>query len=193
MKVMLAREYGEDASIQISQIFVEGFYQWLKFFSKDKEKLINAFKHIFNLDVIYVAVIDDKIAGMTACNDGKEKTIHFNKKELKEYLGFLMGNITYYVLRKEFITKTYPFPITVGMGSIEFVATSTDHRSKGVATSIMKHIFENTSFKDYVLEVADTNTNAVNLYTKLGYKEFMRIKEKHSKQSGINYLVYMKY
>jgi len=193
MKVMLAREYGEDASIQISQIFVEGLYQWLKYFSKDKEKLINAFKHIFNLDVIYVAVIDDKIVGMTACNDGKEKTIHFNKKELKKYLGFFMGNITYYVLRKEFITKTYPFPITEGMGSVEFVATSTDHRSKGVATSIMKHIFENTSFKDYVLEVADTNTNAVSLYTKLGYKEFMRIKEKHTKQSGINYLVYMKY
>jgi ribosomal protein S18 acetylase RimI-like enzyme len=44
-----------------------------------------------------------------------------------------------------------------------------------------------------VLEVADTNLNAVNLYTKLGFKEFKRVEEKHSKASGINYLVYMKY
>jgi ribosomal protein S18 acetylase RimI-like enzyme len=193
MKIMLAEEYGIEAKTQLSKIFVDAFYQWLQFFSKDKEKLIKAFSHIFNLHVIYVAVIDGKIAGMIACNDGKEFTVSFNKKELKNHLGFFMGSITYIVLRKQFNKTPYPFQITEGMGAVEFVATSADHRGKGVATSIMKYIFDNTSFKEYVLEVADTNTNAVRLYEKLGYKEFMSKKEKHSKRSGIDYLLYMKY
>ena len=79
------------------------------------------------------------------------------------------------------------------MGMVEFVAVSAKYRGQGVATAIMKHIFAVTPYEVYALEVADTNTNAVKLYEKLGYTEFMRIKQKHSKQSGVDYLVYMKY
>lgn len=79
------------------------------------------------------------------------------------------------------------------MGTVEFVATSTEYRSKGVASSIINHIFETTPYNEYVLEVADTNEKAVRLYEKLGFSEFMRVKEKHSKQSGINNLLYLKY
>ena len=75
--------------------------------------------------------------------------------------------------------------------AIEFVGTAINHRSKGVASSIMKYIFDNTEYIKYVLEVADTNYNAIRLYEKLGFKEFLRIKQKHSKHSGVNYLVYM--
>lgn len=37
-----------------------------------------------------------------------------------------------------------------------------------------------------------TNMKAVKLYEKLGYSEFLRIRQKHSKQIGVNNLVYMK-
>jgi ribosomal protein S18 acetylase RimI-like enzyme len=43
------------------------------------------------------------------------------------------------------------------------------------------------------LEVADTNTNAFELYKKLGYKEIYRKKQIFGKYIGINYLVYMKH
>jgi ribosomal protein S18 acetylase RimI-like enzyme len=50
------------------------------------------------------------------------------------------------------------------MGLIEFVATSDRYRGQGVATTIINHIINTTPYKEYALEVADTNTNAVKLY-----------------------------
>ena len=192
MKIILASEYGNEAKIKISKIFVDGFYQWLNFFSKDKDKLTKAFSHMFNLEIFYVAVIDGEIAGIAACTDGKAASVHLDRAELRKHLGFFMGTLTFYILKREFEEKGYPFEITNGMGMVEFVATSTKYRGQGVASEIMKYIFNTTPYDVYSLEVADTNTNAVKLYEKLGYSEFLRIKQKHSKQSGVNNLVYMK-
>lgn len=193
MKIIRASEFDNDAKMKISKIFVDGFYQWLVFFSKDKDKLTNAFRHMFNLDVFYVAVIDGDIAGIMACTDGKVPSVHLESKELKKYLGYFRGTIAYSILKHEFEEKKYPFEIEKDMGMVEFVATSINHRGQGVATVIMNYIFDSTPYNVYALEVADTNTNAVKLYEKLGYKEFLRIKQKHNKHSGINHLVYMKY
>jgi ribosomal protein S18 acetylase RimI-like enzyme len=195
MEIIHASEFGNsnDTKMEISKIFVDGFFQWLHFFSKDKDKLVKAFSHMFNLDVFYVVVSDREIAGITACTDGRVSSVHLESKELKKHLGFFMGIIAYSVLKREFEEKQYPFEIEEGMGMVEFVATSTKYRGQGVATSIMNYIFDSTPYGVYALEVADTNTNAVKLYEKLGYSEFLRIKQKHSKRSGVNHLVYMKY
>lgn len=193
MKIIRASEFGNDAKMKISEIFVDGFYQWLIFFSGDKEKLSKAFQHMFNLEVFYVAVIDDEIAGIAACTDGKVSSVKLEGKELKKHLGFFMGTIAYIILKREFEEKQYPFRIEKGMGMVEFVATSTKYRGQGVATAIMHYIFSVTPYDLYALEVADTNTNAVNLYEKIGFAEFFRVKQKYSKKSGVNNLVYMKY
>lgn len=193
MNVVRANELGNRAKDKMSDIFVDGFYQWLKFFSKDKRRLTKAFSHMFNLDVFYIAVIDDEIAGMAACTDGKAPSVRLDSKELKKHLGLVKGSITYFVLKREFEDRSYPFEIAEGMGMVEFVATSENHRSKGVATAIIKEIIKSTPHTEYVLEVADTNTTAVKLYEKLGFSEFMRVKQKHSERSGVNHLVYMKY
>ncbi len=193
MKIIRASEFENDTRMKISKIFVDGFFQWLNFFSKDKDKLTKAFSHMFSLEVFYVAVIDDEIAGIAACTDGKVSSVHIESKELKKHLGFFVGTIAHSVLKREFEEKPYPFEIEKGMGMIEFVATLTKYRGQGVATAIMNYIFDSTPYGIYALEVADTNTNAVKLYERLGYTEFLRIKQKHSKQSGVNYLVYMKF
>ncbi len=168
MKIIRAIEFGNstNAAMEISTIFVEGFYQWLHFFSKDKDKLIRAFAHMFQLDTFYAAVIDGELAGITACTDGKQPVV---------------------------VLKKYPFAIKKEMGMIEFVATSPRHRGQGIASAVIGHIIASTPYREYALEVADTNINAVKLYEKLGFREFMRVKQKNSKQSGINHLVYMKY
>lgn len=192
MKIIKACEIDRNIRLQISTVFVEGFHQWLKFFSKDKEKLARAFAHMFNLDVFYVAMEGDAVAGITACTDGVAKCVHLEKQPLRQHLGFLMGTITHVILKKQFEEKPYPFAIPAGMGTIEFVATAPKHRGKGVAMELIGHIIAAEPYAEYVLEVADTNTSAVRLYEKLGFAEFMRVKEKHSKQSGVNFLVYMK-
>ncbi len=51
MKIIRSNEFDNDTKTKISEIFVDVFFQWLKYFSKDKDKLTRAFSHMFNLDV----------------------------------------------------------------------------------------------------------------------------------------------
>lgn len=192
MEIKRASEIGESARKKISDIFVGGFMQWLQYFSKDAEKLSRAFAHMFVLEAFYVAVVDGEIAGITACTDGKTPPVRLQPSELRRHLGFVMGSIAGMMLKRELENHPYPFPIEPGTGSVEFVATDGNYRGKGVASAIIRHIISDTPYSAYVLEVADTNTSAVRLYEKLGFREFLRVPHKYSKQSGINHLVYMK-
>ncbi len=78
-----------DVRKQMSEIFAEGFTQWLGYFSKDELIIAKAFAHMFVLDQFYVAIINDKVAGIAACTDGKTSSVRLNKKELREHLGSL--------------------------------------------------------------------------------------------------------
>lgn len=183
-----------DVRKQMSEIFAEGFIKWLGFFSKDKAILANAFAHMFVLDQFYVAVENDKVAGFTACTDGKTLSVKLNKQELRKHLGFIKGSLADLFLKNEFEAAYENFPPNTG--SIEFVGTSPEFRRQGVASRIIQHIFENTPYKDYVIEeVADTNTSAMNLYVKLGFKEFKRkpMSKLMAKKNGINNLLSLKY
>lgn len=192
MEIMRASVLGDDVRKQVSDLFVAGFMQWLQYFSKDAEKLSRAFAHMFVLDAFYVARIDGESAGIAACTDGKMPPVHIQASELRRHLGLIRGSVAAMVLKKELENHPYPFPVTPGTGSIEFVATGTSHRGKGVASGIIRHILANEPYANFILEVADTNRAAVSVYEKLGFQEFLRIAHKHSKQSGINHLVYMR-
>lgn len=194
MEIQCAKVHGsEQLRNEISDIFVEGFYEWIKFFSKDKDVLKKAFAHMFELEAFYVAIIDGQLAGFASVCDGQAKNISLNKKELQKHLGFIMGAIAYKVLRREFENKEYPFEMTADMQAIEFVATHPSYRRMGIASQIIRQILAQDGHSSFVLEVADTNSKAVSLYEALGFKEFERIKMKDSKRSGINFLIYMKY
>lgn len=192
MKVICAREVSSNhIRNEISSIFVDGFYEWIKFFSKDKDVLKKAFAHMFNLDAFYIAIIDERVAGFASISNDRVKNISLNRKQLQKHLGFFMGFFAYKVLRKEFEDKKYPVTITSDMQPIEFVATSSNHQRCGVASKIIQYIFEYDPHTSFVLEVADTNSKAVALYKKLGFEEITRIKMKNSKQSGVDNLLYM--
>jgi len=192
--VIRADKLDFDVRVQMSEIFAEGFNQWLGYFSKDKNRIAKSFAHMFVLDQFYVAVIDNKIAGMIACTDCRTLSVRLNKNELRKHLGFFKGSIAAIVLKKEF--ESYienPSPYT---GSIEFVGTAPVFRGEGVATQIISHILENTSYRNYIIkEVADTNTSAMNLYKKLGFVEYKTkpIPPKKAKKIGINNIVSLKY
>ncbi|MFY0758938.1 GNAT family N-acetyltransferase [Metabacillus dongyingensis] len=192
--VVKADKIDLDVRTQISEIFAEGFTQWLGYFSKDKNIIAKAFAHMFVLDQFYVAIANDKVAGMTACTDGKTLSVRLNKKELRKHLGFFKGSMARIFLKKEFESPFENFPPNTG--SIEFVGTAPDFRGQGAASQIIQHIFENTPYNDYVIEeVADTNTPAMKLYKKLGFEEYKRkpIPEKMAKKNGINNLLSLKY
>ncbi|ROR30582.1 acetyltransferase (GNAT) family protein [Mobilisporobacter senegalensis] len=192
--VIRADKLDLDVRLQMSEIFAEGFTQWLVFFSKDKNIIAKAFAHMFVLDQFYVAVTDNKIAGMVACTDCRTLSVRLNKKELRKYLGFFKGSIAAIALKKEF-ERTFknPPPET---GSIEFVGTAVEFRGKRVATQIINYIISNTPYREYLIEeVADSNISAMNLYKKLGFKEYKRIPvpQKRVKKIGINNFIALKY
>ena len=148
---------------------------------------------MFVLEYFYVAVIDKKIAGMIACMDERHFCIKHDKKILKKHLGTIKGLFANSVLKNYFNKyPKYPVEMDKRTASVEFVATSSEYKKKGVATAIMNYIFTLPEYNKYMLEVADTNTNALKLYEELGYKEVYRKKQKFSKYIGINYLIYMK-
>ncbi|MFD0896515.1 GNAT family N-acetyltransferase [Loigolactobacillus binensis] len=182
-----------DLRPDISAIFVEGFYEWLKFFSKDKTKLTRTFTHIFNPKTFYAATEDNVVLGFAACTDGSVPSIKLQSHEFRRHLGLLRGTVAYQILKREFEDKPYPFTITPGMGTIEFVATAGRSRGRGVATKIIQYIHANTDYTTYVLEVADSNLKALRLYEKLGYQVFKKIPEPHAKRSGFNFYLYMQY
>ena len=178
---------------QIAKIFAEGFTQWLVFFSKDQNIIAKAFAHMFILDQYYVAIVDNKVAGMVACTDCIKASVKLDKKELRKHFGFFKGSIASIVLKKEFESLFKNPPLETG--SIEFVGTAEAFRGQGIASQIIQYIIENTPYNEYIInEVADTNVPAMNLYKKLGFEEYKRIPipPKRAKKIGINNFVALK-
>jgi len=193
MEIIKLSDATRDRRPEVSRIFVASFYDWLKFFSKDQAKLTRAFTHIFNPAVFYVAIADGAVLGFAACTDDRVPSIRLQQSKLRHHLGWFRGTIAYKILKKEFEDKPYPFKMQPTMGAIEFVATDSQHRGRGVATQIIQYLHAHTPYQTYVLEVADTNTKAIKLYEKLGYQVFKKVAETHPKQSGFNNYLYMKY
>lgn len=193
IEILPAVKLGESARKQISSLFIEGFGKEFTFFSKDHKKLANAFEHTFNLDVFYVALVNEEVAGMAACTNHVIPSMRIITKEFRKHLGFYKGTLAGVILKRQFEDHSYPFTVEVGTGSVEFVVTAKKYQRKGIASSILRYISNLEDYHEYILEVADINTNAINLYTKLGYKETLRVRQKHAYFSGINYMVYMKH
>jgi ribosomal protein S18 acetylase RimI-like enzyme len=147
---------------------------------------------MFILERFFVAMEDGEVAAITACTDGEAAPIHLEKAELKRHLGFVRGAFAYSMLKKNLQEHGYPFELSKDTGSIEFVATTPEYRNKGVAYALIEHVMGNRPYKNFVLEVADTNEAALRLYRRLGFEEFKRVKAPGAKASGVNFFVYMK-
>ncbi|NLK27638.1 MAG: GNAT family N-acetyltransferase [Clostridiales bacterium] len=181
-------DYDRDVCYEAANVFVEGYYKDLSFFTKDKEKLITTFMDAFCPDVFYLAELDGIIVGILACATNRQRAMHIDKTSMKKGLGFVMGNFAYSMLNKEFnTTLTYPDDTTY----IECVATSEAARGKGVCTGLFRYVMKELPYRQFILEVADTNQTAYRLYNKLGFSEFERKKEKYSKLKGFNQRIYM--
>ncbi|MCM3781601.1 GNAT family N-acetyltransferase [Neobacillus mesonae] len=194
LNVVRADQADFDVRRGISEVFAEGYAQWLVFFSKDPKKIAAAFAHMFILDQFYVAVTNGKVVGMTACTDGNSLSVKLDKKELRKHLGFFKGTMASIFLKKEFET-TLDYPSS-NVGSIEFVGTAAEFRGQGVSSQLIRYILEHTQHQVYVIkEVADTNIPAMNLYHKLGFEEYNHkpIPAYRAKKIGINRMVSLRY
>jgi ribosomal protein S18 acetylase RimI-like enzyme len=191
MEFKIGSELAFDVRPQMGEIFADGFFELgLKFICKDKAKLARGLNHIFDLKQFHFALDGEEVMAFTACCTGKPPLLPFDKKIMVSALGFFRGRFAHAMLSRVMLNHTYPFEIPQNTGTIEFVATVSAHRGKGIGYDLLNHVMEVTPFDEYILEVADTNTSAVRLYEKLGYKEYTR--KPAPKRSGFNHFLYMK-
>ena len=178
-----------DPRPQLAALFVDGFYNDLKHFSKDKAKLAAAFTPAFLLDTFFVALgPNNNVLAMVGCPD-LNPALELNRDEFTTQLGPWRGRLAYHLLMKFLIDHSYPFEVKPGTGSIEYVVADPAIRGKGITGRLIEYVMHQRGYAKYVLEVASTNTRAVKLYQRLGFKEFMR--KPAPKQSGVGDYAYM--
>ena len=174
MEIKRAIECGDDIRERLSEVYVNAFYDdVLKYFSKDKAKLKKVFAHGFLLEYFYVAIMDNEIVGMAACMGKNKICFKFNIITLVKYLGILKGLLTNFGFNQ--FVKGFP-KLNEKTALIEYLATDKKHLRTGVASTLVKALFALPEYKNYILEVIETNSKAINLYTKIGFKaEYLKI------------------
>ncbi|MCL2382563.1 MAG: GNAT family N-acetyltransferase [Treponema sp.] len=172
MEIKSAKDLKGNIQEKISKLYVEAFGKDMDVISKNPEKLVKAFTHMFVVDDFYVCIIDNEVVGMAACANKETYSIKHDKKVLIKELGLIKGFVANKIFKKIFTKpRKYAIEIDDKTGSIENVTTDSNYRNKGIATSIMEYIFALNIYEKYILEVLDTNENAIKLYKKLGFKE----------------------
>jgi len=183
-------EAGRDVRDEVAEVFVDGYYEELSYFTKDRSTLISAFKDLFSSDVFYVAELQGRIAGILACSNNRQRAMPVELEPLQDAFGVQTGELAYRVMKSEFNTAL-PYDDTTGY--IECVATMTRDRGKGISSSLLKYVMEKLPYRRYVLEVTDANEAAHRIYSKLGFREIERRAETNAEAVGFKYRIYMEW
>jgi ribosomal protein S18 acetylase RimI-like enzyme len=173
----------------VADVFVDAYFPQLSFFTKDKDRLSNAFLNSFLLERFYGAFSDGELVGIFALTDETGRCFKLVKSDLVDNIGFLKANLVFGGLKKEF---EHPIRLRSKGFNIEAVAVRSDQRGKGIATSMMRFAQEHADYLE--LDVADTNLPAIKIYEKLGFKVFKEVPVKHFKRIvGYGKRLYMSY
>lgn len=184
------RQANENDRSDIALCIAEGFKKDFDVLCKNSHTVAAAISTGIQISKFYVAESKNEVVGVVAISDCNGRAATTDIASYKENFGFFKGSIANLVLKEEF-ESPLDYPPTTGY--IEFVAVRNSHQRKGIATSMLKESMIQSSYEDYVLDVTDVNTAAIRCYSALGFKEFKRAKEKHSKQKGFSAKIYMKY
>lgn len=184
-------ELGDAQVRQAADVFVEGFYDSLRFFSTDRGKLAKALEHALVKERFFVALEEGNVVGIFAYSAGRKRPFRFEWAALRRELGWFRGTLFYNLVRQE-LEK--PLDLADRQCYFEAVATAKEARGRGVASRLNKELISRLNYEDYILEVVDTNMTAIRLYEKLGYIEFRRKPQRwFRKQAGFNARIYMRW
>lgn len=189
LTVRKAKEADRRALVScLLEAFESDFASFVKQFGEDF--VVQFMEKVLVLDRFYVGEVDGELAGTLALTSASHRAVSVNKKELRKSFGRLK---TFFLALtfKEFETAL-PFPETTGF--FEFVAVRKSFRRQGLASQMMSQAIKIASYKDYVLDVKDSNASAIACYQKLGFKEFARKpKPRFTRQKDFKELILMEY
>ena len=184
------RQANENDRCDIALCIAEGFKKDFDVLCKNTHTVATAISTGLRISKFYVAESENEVVGVMAISDCNGRAAATDIAFYKKNFGFIKGIIANLVLKEEF-ESALDYPPTTGY--IEFVAVRNAHQRKGIATFMLKESIRQSSYEDYVLDVTDVNTAAIRCYSAIGFYEFKRVKEKHSKQKGFSAKIYMRY
>ena len=108
-----------------------------------------------------------------------EKVFNIKEELQKDYVQIYVYEEDNNILG--FLHTEYHFEIT----DIVNIAVDINNQNKGIGYELVNYLINNTQSEKIMLEVRESNTNAISLYTKCGFKEIHRRKNYYGNEDAI--------
>jgi len=179
---------------EMSKLFIYSFFDMFSSYCNDKNKLIKAFKYIFNKECFYVVLLENEVIGIGAVSDGSA-SVKFSKFRLCRYLGIRTGKNLFNYLDNILIKRDYDFEMDKECGMLEFVTIKEEYRNKNIGFILSNHIMHDNKYVRYLAKIADNNYRAKSLFENIGFEEVDReqASNKEREDIGVNDYLYMIY
>lgn len=151
---------------QAVEIFVVSFYDPLSFISPKVEVIADILEHSFVPSHHYVALLDGNVVGVVSYSTADGRSHAFNREQLASQLGMIKGNVIYFRLRGVLGT---PLALSETQCYIDSVATDTAFRGMGISKKLQRYVLEKLPYREFLLEVAESNFRALRMYEELGF------------------------
>lgn len=174
---------------QTAALLVDSFYSMFKGITKERELLQRLFTPCMQLDLIYVLLKEDRVAGLIAVSDSRRRAIVMKEETCVSVFGPVKGKILAWQLG-----KMLSIPAVKGdrSGYVDFIATSPEYRRKGVGGQLLTFAEAGLDFDELYLDVLKDNLPAVSLYEKMGYRTESLKKSILMRLAGIKAMYIMK-
>ncbi|WP_270815665.1 GNAT family N-acetyltransferase [Hungatella effluvii] len=174
---------------QTAALLVDSFYSMFKGITKERELLQRLFTPCMQLDLIYVLLKEDRVAGLIAVSDSRRRAIVMKEETCVSVFGPVKGKIFAWQLG-----KMLSIPAVKGdrSGYVDFIATSPEYRRKGVGGQLLTFAESGLDFDELYLDVLKDNLPAVSLYEKMGYRTETLKKSILMRLAGIKAMYIMK-
>ena len=156
---------------QTAALLVDSFFSMFKGITKERELLQRLFIPCMQLDLIYVLLKEERVAGLIAVSDSRRRAI---------------------VMNEETCVSVFPAVKGERSGYVDFIATSPESRRKGVGGQLLTFAEAGLDFDELYLDVLKDNLPAVSLYEKMGYRTESLKKSILMRLAGIKAMYIMK-
>ena len=160
-------DLNENQLNQAINVFVEGFYNVFSSISKNKEKLHKIFICSLDRDMTYAYLQNDEAVGFLGIANHIKRPLIFDKEVFLKEIGGFAGKVTYFGVSTAMEKLHIISPQEV---YIDFIATSPNHRSKGIGKQLIAFVRDTLDYKHIELEVFSKNPRAKQFYEREGFK-----------------------
>lgn len=158
----------EELRHQAAAICYEGFRSQIEFLLGSQQKGVTILEQSLNLELGLTAQIQGQIVGFVGLKYENRPFFQFEQSRCIQELGVLRGLLAFLILNNSSPVKLLPNEMYIAV-----LVVDDSMRGKGIGTLLMQAAFEvaqQDKIHVVVLDVTDSNTSALRLYERLGFK-----------------------